>query len=311
MSKIVDSVLHLFGRRAGGKDREPIARSKSKRGRATTRHSLLAADSFVFLPGEVEASRDQRAFWGEVLASRDYSTISSQIGEDRGVVHCEVQRRRCKATSPADELALKKAVITRRLSGTLLRGGCAEVEDGSQHLQRAAQRQEVVSEPHWQWDKNDTRFSGDPTARYIYDRLVTVPRRSTKVSPAPGPQQQQQQQSQRASFRRGGDNNRESNLLRDSRYGGGGERSPRNDRGSGGGLGGGRQLGTATPSPPSPLVVTRSAEYTIPMDSIDWDHVRRLAAEGEEEVEGWMDGWRKRLRVLGLGRKDPCMYMHV
>ena len=237
MSRIVDSVLNLFGKRSAGKDKDP--RPRSRKGRS--RRSLLAADSFVFLPGQV---RDQEAYWGEVLQSRDYSTISSQIVEDNSV-HTELRRR----AQTADESALR-AVITRRLSGTLLKAR-SEVEDGSQNPQHEGFGQFLDPGDNYK-RKTETRpRSDDPSSeRYVYDRLVHVPKRNSDHTDSSRGSVQSQ-------------NLRDSNLIFEIRCS---DQAPRARGGSSGYC---------------DIVPVGCAEYTMPLDTIDWENVRRRTRIGK------------------------------
>lgn len=174
MSKIVESMLRVFGgNRRRSKDHDGDRPRRNRK-------SILAADSFVFLPGE------GGTYWGELVSSKYGEGVPvpiSHLAVDYSA-QCEM-RRRTKTVAHVDESALRSEALevrrrakssvddnmlfggmklSRRLSGTLVRAGKTltdEVEDSSILDHRE-------------------RWSPDLSGRYVYDRLLRVPTKSQK-----------------------------------------------------------------------------------------------------------------------------------
>lgn len=164
MSKIVDSVLSIFN---VTKRPKKIQNEGKRRGKGKSRKSVLDADSFVFLPGQEGEN------WGELVGSpRDpLSTPAGDYGWQ-----CEMRGR----TKTVDDNALRGGkLFSRRLSGTLVStkgrrslNSLTEVEDGSIRVSTYLAVPESARRPR----------SHDLSDRYVYDRLIRVPNRSSRQS---------------------------------------------------------------------------------------------------------------------------------
>lgn len=176
--------MSFLGRRSS-KDQGSEVPVTKRPGRG--KKAILKADSFVFLPGECTSSGTQ--FWGEVITPRTVglplSTISddySALGHGRDGRDGESARRRNVRSVLVDGSG---KVVSRRLSGSVVsvkgRKSLDEVEDGT--LEEFLREFEAAGELteadyyHTYAQPNSKDPSSDP--RYIYDRLVHLPRNSS------------------------------------------------------------------------------------------------------------------------------------
>lgn len=172
MSKFVDSVISFLGRRSS-KDQaaEPAV---AKRGRK----AVLKADSFVFLPGECTSNGSY--VWGEVITPRTVGVPPSSHSDDYSSL-----RRKNVQSVLIDGNSGK--VLGRRLSGSFVRKAVKghqnldEVEDES--LEAFLKEFEAEGEAEEQYhtyhhgDRRTEKAADDE--RYIYDRLIHLPLRSS------------------------------------------------------------------------------------------------------------------------------------
>ena len=163
MSKFVGSVLSIFNVTKRPKKGQ---KESKRRGKNRNRKSVLDADSFVYLPGEEGEN------WGQLVGSKDpLSVLAGDYSWE-----CETRRR----TKTVDENPLRSAkMFTRRLSGTLVSvkarrslNSLTEVEDGSIRVSTYLAVPESARRPR----------SQDLSDRYVYDRLIRVPNRSSQQS---------------------------------------------------------------------------------------------------------------------------------